>query len=122
MSKRSFLSSVLLQKCPRCRQGDMFKYPAYDLKKFNILHEKCSECGQKFDLEPGFYTGAMYVSYAFQVALVVSVMVAFYVLKPDASILIKSIVLIVLAVGLLPVVLRVSKTLYIHFFVSYRGG
>lgn len=29
------------------------------------MHENCPHCGQKTELEPGFYYGSMYISYIF---------------------------------------------------------
>jgi hypothetical protein len=41
----------------------------YSSLDFTNMHERCSRCRQSFDPEPGFYQGAMYVSYAFTLAL-----------------------------------------------------
>jgi uncharacterized protein (DUF983 family) len=59
----SRLSSILSMTCPRCRQGHMFG-------KMDFLHplkmnKVCEVCGQKFEPEPGFYYGAMFISYVF---------------------------------------------------------
>lgn len=52
-------------KCPRCQQGQIFS------DKGNILllripkmNERCENCNYKFDKEPGYFFGAMYLSYA----------------------------------------------------------
>ena len=34
------------------------------------MHDNCPECGQKFDLEQGFWYGTGYVSYALAVAII----------------------------------------------------
>ena len=47
------------------------------------MHKTCSNCGIRYEKDPSFFTGAMYVSYAFSVAIVVSVFVAFNVLFED---------------------------------------
>ena len=62
------LYSVLAAKCPKCHKGDFFETSnPYNLKKFDKMHKKCPECGQDFELETGFYYGAMYVSYGLTV-------------------------------------------------------
>ena len=63
------LYSVSHNKCPRCHSGDVFisKNP-FNLKTFDKIHEKCSSCGLLYEKEPGFFYGAMYVSYAIMVA------------------------------------------------------
>ncbi|MFO0436645.1 MAG: DUF983 domain-containing protein, partial [Sphingobacteriaceae bacterium] len=57
--------SMLFNKCPRCHQGDVFteKNP-YKLNKVFSMHETCSHCQLKYEKEPSFFYGAMYVSYA----------------------------------------------------------
>jgi hypothetical protein len=61
--------SVSKNKCPRCHGSDVFisKNP-FNLKTFDKMHEKCSSCGLLYEKEPGFFYGAMYVSYAIMVA------------------------------------------------------
>ncbi|GAB3978960.1 hypothetical protein GCM10028806_43230 [Spirosoma terrae] len=43
------------------------------------MHENCPVCGLRYEAEPGFFTGAMYVSYALYVATIVSSFVLFVV-------------------------------------------
>ena len=69
--KRAYLASVLSCRCPRCREGKLFKNPvSISLKKNMAMNEKCPVCGQATDIEVGFYYGTGYVSYL--VALVIS--------------------------------------------------
>ncbi|WP_424964423.1 DUF983 domain-containing protein [Ekhidna sp.] len=49
------------------------------------MHKKCPNCSQSLEPEPGFYTGAMYVSYAFQVAIIIAVITTTNVLGIDGS-------------------------------------
>jgi len=49
----------------------MFEGPVYGFKKQH-MHEHCPHCGLKFEIEPGYFYAAMYVSYAFSVAEVVT--------------------------------------------------
>ena len=59
------LKSTLFNKCPKCHQGKVFeKNNPYLLKNMFDLHRTCSHCGLKFEREPGYFTGAMYVAYA----------------------------------------------------------
>jgi uncharacterized protein (DUF983 family) len=61
--------ALLKCKCPQCQSGKMFTHPFYDLKNFTNMEAICPVCKLKFEIEPGFFWGAMYVSYAFSVAL-----------------------------------------------------
>ncbi len=59
----SILWNVLLRhKCPRCHCGDLFIRP-FSLKTAFQMHERCPCCGLDFNPEPGFYFGAMFISY-----------------------------------------------------------
>ena len=55
--------SVLQGKCPRCQSGKIFKYGPVTLKKFTEMYDDCPVCNLHFEIEPGFFWGAMYVSY-----------------------------------------------------------
>jgi uncharacterized protein (DUF983 family) len=72
MSTYHKLHSVFFNKCPRCNKGDFFiSKNAYDLKNFDKMNKKCPHCGESLVPEPGFYQGALYMSYAFYVAFMV---------------------------------------------------
>jgi uncharacterized protein (DUF983 family) len=124
------LWSILTMKCPRCRRGDMFvqksAYRKLSLKNIFAMPDKCEVCNQRFDLEPGFWIGTSYVSYALTVALSVASFVAWAVLV-GISIADDKVHLIfwwlglnaLLLVILQPWIMRISRVLYIRFFISY---
>ena len=126
----NYLYSIFTMKCPRCRTGDMFVnksgYKNLSLKNIFAMPEKCAECGQRFDLEPGFWIGTSYVSYALTVALSVATFVAWVVLV-GVSIDPQKVHLIfwwlglniLLLIILQPWLMRISRVLYIRFFVKY---
>jgi uncharacterized protein (DUF983 family) len=63
-TRRSALLGILLRRCPRCRQGRVF-HAAW------VMNENCPVCGLDFDRgEPGYFTGAMYASYALAIPLI----------------------------------------------------
>jgi rRNA maturation protein Nop10 len=65
---RSLLSSIMANKCPQCRQGNLFIHPnPYDLRTTMRMPENCPVCGQKFELQTGFYFGTGFVSYGLTV-------------------------------------------------------
>lgn len=122
MSKKpSLLYSIFKQKCPRCRQGDLFVSHAYDLPRFTKMHEKCPNCGLRYELEPSFFYGAMYVSYAFQIAVFVAVFVAIQVLYPEADTWVYILGVVGSILLLFPLIIRLSRTIWIHIFVKYRA-
>ncbi len=60
-SKPSTPRSILEQRCPRCRIGRIFHYSIF--RGFPKICERCSICDLKFEREPGYFLGAMYLSY-----------------------------------------------------------
>ena len=71
MAKISQLQAALKAKCPRCRKGNIFQGHAYSLRG-QITNELCSHCRLRFEIEPGYFYAAMYVSYALNVAEIVN--------------------------------------------------
>jgi len=67
MSKTPTLQAMLGAKCPRCRRGDMFEGRTYHLSS-NQINISCPCCGMIFEIEPGYFYAAMYISYAINVA------------------------------------------------------
>ncbi|RFZ82027.1 DUF983 domain-containing protein [Mucilaginibacter terrenus] len=78
------LSAFIKAKCPRCRRGDIFASPTYSLSG-QKMHETCSHCGLHYEREPGYWYVAMFVSYAFNVAEMVTVAVGTYILTGSNS-------------------------------------
>ncbi len=75
----SEFQSALKGKCPRCRTGDMFEGPllSFGPKK---MRRTCPCCDLKYEKEPGYFYVAMYVSYVFVVAQLVTACVGTYIL------------------------------------------
>lgn len=71
MRRNSRIRSILFNKCPRCGIGDFFITKTAYTKKFDKMHAYCPHCGQNLVPEPGFYQGALYLSYSFYVAFLV---------------------------------------------------
>lgn len=49
-------------KCPKCRQGKIFVEP-FQLSDPLAMPKRCEYCEQLMEPEPGFYYGAMFISY-----------------------------------------------------------
>jgi uncharacterized protein (DUF983 family) len=122
--KRSYLSSVLTCRCPRCREGKLFTNSTQASIKKNLeMPVQCSVCGQPTEIEVGFYYGTGYVSYALTVALSVSTLVAWWVLigfgLEDNRFIYWLISNAVLLLLLQPFLMRLSRSIWISWFVSY---
>ena len=83
------------------------------------MHEYCSSCGLRYEKEPGFFTGAMYVSYAFYVATIISSFVLFVVILDGDEITLLWVLMPALVV-LTPLFFRLARRVWINFFVSYK--
>ncbi len=119
INKGSKLYSIFKLKCPRCHEGDLFASRAYDLKRFQKMPERCHHCGLRYMSEPSFFDGAMYISYAMQVALIITVFVALNLLGVAKLWLILTLC-IGLSILLIPVTFRLSKSAYINIFIKYE--
>ena len=53
----TLLRRALALRCPHCGQGALFSGPFR-------MHETCGVCGLRFEREPGYFVGAIYVNYA----------------------------------------------------------
>jgi uncharacterized protein (DUF983 family) len=61
-------------KCPICNQGHVFAdHGNVFLMRVPKMNERCSVCNYKFDKEPGYFFGAMYLSYAMAIAEMIAV-------------------------------------------------
>ena len=119
LKKGSKLNSILTGTCPKCQNETMYleKNPLY-LGSVLKMHEHCSHCNLKYQIEPSFFYGAMYVSYGLNVALGVAVFITSFLLL-NQSIEISFIAIIASIVLLQPFILRLSRNIYINMFVSY---
>jgi hypothetical protein len=121
---RGYLWAMLHQKCPRCREGDMFrdKNP-YHLKKLFLMPDKCPLCSQKMEIEVGFYFGTAYVSYALTVAFSCSTFVAWWVLigfsLHDSRIFWWLGINACLMLAAQPFLMRLSRALWLSLFVKF---
>lgn len=118
--QRSLLGAWLGLKCPRCRKGRLFTYRnPYNIAHVQDMPDHCPVCGQPFSLEPGFYFGATYVSYAINIGLFMGFfVVSFFVLHIPYTIW-TSMGLVAAALLLTPILFRLSRAIWISFFVKY---
>jgi hypothetical protein len=122
--KPLYLWSVLNNKCPRCREGDIFQSKsAYDLKNITNMHQNCPVCGQPTEIEVGFYYGTSFLSYAITVLISAITFVAWWLLLGfslnDNSIFYWLAFNAVLLILLQPPLMRISRTLWLSWFVKY---
>lgn len=116
----SKLQSLIACKCPRCQEGEVFKNSAFS-KDYRSMNANCPKCNLRYELEVGFFWGAMYVGYALNIALSVAISVAAYILgnNPDTWVYITSIIVgIVLTMR---INFRYSRLILLYLFVRKPG-
>lgn len=65
MRAKEMLDSVLFNKCPRCHVGPVFSHNnPFTFRYMFDMYPTCTNCGDVYEREPGYFTGAMYVAYA----------------------------------------------------------
>jgi len=125
--KRGLMSSIFANKCPHCRQGDLFTDPnPYKLKTTMRMPEACPVCGQKFELQTGFYFGTGFVSYGLTV-LFSGITFVLWWFTVGMSIHDNRIwwwlgVNAALLVALQPPIQRLARSVWIALFVRYDCG
>jgi hypothetical protein len=122
--KPAYLWSLFTMKCPHCRKGPMFKDPnPWHIKSMLKMHVRCPECNQLYELEVGFWFGTAYVSYAFTV-IFCGLSFLLWWLTIGFSLTdhrffwwlgINGVLLLLLQ----PWFMRISRVVWLYFFVSY---
>ena len=100
------LAAILTLRCPRCLAGKMWR-------GFLTMNKECAVCGLVFEREPGYYTGAMVVSYAIAVPTFGLIVIALLLAGIDAviALLVGGAVYLFLA----PFIFRYSRVVWLHF-------
>jgi uncharacterized protein (DUF983 family) len=57
------LIAILMHRCPRCRKGKMFDSKITEFSQPFQMRTSCPVCKLSYYPEPGFYYGAMFISY-----------------------------------------------------------
>jgi uncharacterized protein (DUF983 family) len=120
MIKGTKINSVLRGKCPVCQSAQVFQSSnPFKLRYLFKMPSNCSHCNNKYEIEPGYWFGAMYVSYGFTVAFSVAGFLLSYLLFPDADIWIHIGAVCFLNVVLSPISFRWSRLVWMNFFQKY---
>lgn len=80
MTKKTKLQAIIAEKCPKCREGNIFAASRWSWTKFTETHKHCPHCHVRFSPEPDFFQGAMYISYGFTVFWMAATTVILYLI------------------------------------------
>ena len=109
---------MLSGKCPRCGKGAVFKYPLRNIFHFAEMHDECPECHATYQPEPGFYFGAMFVSYAFTVVIMfIDWLILYILVHPSTTTFIYFFLVTILLA--MPISFRYSRLVWLHWFGGY---
>jgi len=112
---------IFHMKCPRCNEGDLFDTPTFSFKKPFDMPERCPVCNQKYEPEPGFYYGAMFVSYIIYGWFCIGFIALLHWVL-DWSIAMSFGALILLSIILFVWLFRFSRAIWLNLMVRYDPG
>ena len=81
------------------------------------MPDRCSHCKQKFEIEPGFWYGAMYFSYLLGLIGLIPVAIVLYILSAfdfTTNLIVMSVYLVIL----IPLLFRYSRVFWIYIFIE----
>lgn len=117
MAQKSQLYSIVAMTCPRCREGKLFRTPLIQMKIYD-MYEHCPHCDLKYEQEPGFWWGAMYIGYALSSgALLITGLLCLAVFKIPLM-QTYMIILGVFVIGFLYNA-RLSRSIWLHLYNKY---
>lgn len=119
MLKGTKLYSIFTGSCPVCQGESMYTTSnLYHPKKTLEMNERCSNCHTKYKIEPSFFYGAMYVSYGVGIAFATATFIISYFFLGMSRLNAFLAICSVLVLGL-PVILRLSRNIWINFFFKF---
>jgi len=106
---RSVLLGILQKRCPRCRHGSLFQ-------SLLVMNENCPDCALDFDRgDPGYFTGAMYFSYALAIPLIALLTLIAYLVVPGWSLFRLVVLATVVCSPLIPWIWQYSRVIWMYF-------
>ena len=116
--KGTKIYSITRNKCPKCHEGNFFEdsNPLH-LKKVLKTNLNCPNCNFKYEIEPSFFYGAMYVSYGLTVGMSIITFIVLYLF--GLNLLTIFISIFVLLVLFTPLTLRLARLIYANIFIHY---
>jgi uncharacterized protein (DUF983 family) len=122
LKKGSKLNSILTGSCPKCQEESMYKEKnPYKMGKVFDMQETCGHCGTRYQMEPSFFYGAMYVSYAVSIAFAFAAFIISNVLI-GLGLIHSFIAIVVTLILTFPIILRLSRNIWINMFMHFDNN
>lgn len=111
--------SIVEMKCPRCREGNLFETGVFSFQKPFDMPAHCPVCQQDYMPEPGFYFGAMFISYImwgfFSLGLCLTLVFAM-----DWSVNAAFTLLLFISAIFFVWLYRISRSIWIHLNIKHK--
>jgi uncharacterized protein (DUF983 family) len=102
------LIAVFGQRCPRCLRGHIFH-------GLVAMNETCPHCSFQFGREPGYFTGAMFASYAIAVQLLFMIyMILWHFVSRTWTLVFNLLIAFILFLPFVPIIFRYSRVIWLH--------
>ena len=113
---RSSWLALLALRCPHCHAGKLFSRSALSVRHFDDMPEACPVCHQHYEPEPGFYWGAMYISFGFStgIVLVIGVLIYYLLHNPDTWVYVAAVTVVTLLFA--PLSFRYARAVMLYAF------
>ena len=114
------IKHLINHKCPNCKTGNIFSNK--NIFSFGKMNSSCPNCKLKYHVEPGFFYGAMYVSYILTVAegIITYLVGQFFFDKAFDLRIIPYIVGVIILLSTTN--FKLSRVLWIYLFLSPKKG
>ena len=100
--------AMVRMRCPRCGDGKIYQGGMR-------MNAACPVCGLRFEREPGYFVGALYISYAIAVAVMGLGLWIGSLLLPTLDLGWIVLICAVCFLPLVPAVTRYSRVIWIYF-------
>jgi uncharacterized protein (DUF983 family) len=108
-ARRNAFAAIMARRCQRCRVGPVFQSTW-------VMNENCPVCNLDFDRgDPGYFTGAMYVSYAMAIPLIMLLTLVGHLIVPSWSLFRLVVLAMVACLPLVPWIWQYSRVIWISF-------
>lgn len=118
--KGTKIYSIASGNCPVCQNESMYtERNPYILSQTLHMKERCGHCQTKYKIEPSFFYGAMYVSYPVGIIFAGITFILSYLVF-DLELIPTYIIMVSVMVICLPIILRLSRNIWINIFMKYK--
>ena len=121
--KGSRFYGIIKNLCPKCQSGRFWKEsnPYKNIFDKNLGNcDSCDNCHFKYEIEPGFWYGAMYVSYGLAIVFSVLIYMLLVNINNDIEVFNQFLIISISILLISPVNYFYSRIIWINFFVKYQ--